>query len=174
MKILYVVSSLQANDGVATFLVNYLTHMDISEHQVMIACSTKNISNKTKEKLNNLNINIYDVSHPSEIGIRNYVKNVVNFFKRHNNFDIIHCNTISTSFIFLYLAKKHNIKIRILHSHSTKNSESKLNNIRKFFISKICLHYANSYVACSKLAGDYLFGKKKYHIISNAIDYNAF
>lgn len=174
MRILYVTSSLRASDGVATFLTNYLTHMNLSNSMVTIACSTKNISTIKQESLIKSGIKIVDISHPTEIGILNFIKRVQTFLKNNHDFDIIHCNTIATGFIFLREAKKYGIKVRILHSHATQNSESFIHNLRNNLLKWICMHYANEYVACSKLAGDYLFGKKKYTLVYNAIDYDIF
>ena len=116
MKILYVTSSLRASDGVATFLTNYLSHMDLSNSMVTIACSTKDISTIKEESLIKAGVKIVDISHPTEIGILNFIKKVQTFLKNNHDFDIIHCNTIATGFIFLREAKKYGIIVYLIHN----------------------------------------------------------
>ena len=78
------------------------------------------------------------------------------------------------AFIYLKYAKKYGIKVRIVHSHQNKAADVFLHAVRNIPLIRIGLRYANTYFACSKLAGDYLFKKKKYHLINNAIDAKRF
>lgn len=89
--------------------------------------------------------------------------------------DIIHCNMDNASGYFLKIAKNCGIPIRIAHSHTTKILTK--NVIKKFFgeISKKEIHkVATNRLACSKKAGDWLFGDDKYIVINNAIDLDSY
>src|SRR5699024_7638287 len=72
---------------------------------------------------------------------------------------------------FLEIAKKSGVPIRIVHSHTTKYQAQHIikkiiamNSKRK--IRKVATHF----LACSKKAGDWMFGSKDYLILNNAID----
>ncbi len=109
-----------------------------------------------------------------------YIKALDNFFKEHNDYDVIHMHSSSKNYMVLKKAKKYGIPVRIAHSHNidfqTKNPIKKfLGNIFKSFLKK----YATDYFACSKIAGEWLFGEKivnseKFYVIHNAIDYDKF
>lgn len=110
-----------------------------------------------------------------ELGIRKYIKEIMNVIKQ-NNIDIVHVHTYYNSIFSLIAAKKCGIKKRIVHSHNTKNS-NKDNFITKIYatISKILIKkYANVYLACSPEAGEALFTNRKFMIIKNGIDINKF
>lgn len=174
MKILYIISTLVAADGVTSFLMNYLKNMDLTNLDITIACTTKNANEEHVSFCNNNGIKIVNVSHPSEMGLKQFIKNVKNFVAEYNDFDIIHCNTVTTSYFFLKEFKKYNVPIRIMHSHSTKHGETFIKNIRNSIIAKLAIKLCNTYFACSDLAGKYMFNKKVYTLIPNAINVNKF
>lgn len=103
-----------------------------------------------------------------------YGRSVANILSAHP-VDIIHCNMDNSSGCFLKIAKQCGIKIRIAHSHTTRILAT--NPIKKIIgkISKWQIHnVATHRLACSKKAGDWLFGQDKYRIINNAIDLDSY
>ena len=109
-----------------------------------------------------------------------YYKKVDEFFKKHNDYKVIHINTSSKNFLLLKLAKKHGIPVRIAHSHNIGfQSKSKAQILMGDIFKPLLKKYATDYFACSKLAGEWLFGKKEVEkgnvkIIHNAVDYDKF
>lgn len=103
-----------------------------------------------------------------------YSRSVANILSEHP-VDIIHCNMDNSSGYFLKIAKQCGIKVRIAHSHTTRILAT--NPIKKIIgkISKWQIHnVATHRLACSKKAGDWLFGQDKYRIINNAIDLDSY
>lgn len=99
-----------------------------------------------------------------------------NFFDKHPDYKIIHVHDISSSFVYLSEAKKRNIKI-VAHSHNVGNTGIK--GIVKNFTKKPIRKYADQFVACSKEAGEYLFGEEivntdNYNTIPNGIETSKF
>ncbi len=97
------------------------------------------------------------------------------FFKVHGNeYRAIHVHANSLLYVLpLKLAQKYKIPIRILHSHNTQPAHS----MYKF------LHYLNRLrvgkcvtkrVACSEEAGAWMFGKRPFEQIKNAIEVSRF
>lgn len=109
-----------------------------------------------------------------------YYKKIDEFFKEHHDYKVIHINTSSKNFLILKIAKKYNIPIRIAHSHNIGfQSKSKAQILMGNIFKPLLKLYATDYFACSKLAGEWLFGKKnvekgKVKIIHNAVEYERF
>lgn len=89
-------------------------------------------------------------------------------------YDAVHTHTGMQSGIALLAAKRAGVKIRICHSHVT-TIQRKASGIKKM-ISVPALRYlykrnATQKVACSKMAGDFLFGAgSDYRLLYNAVD----
>lgn len=105
---------------------------------------------------------------PSVKNIKEHMEACRNIIKN-GQYDIIHDNILLPSLFILYFSKKYNVPVRILHSHSSKLSNTKRKAIRNKLLLPLLLRNANYYIACSKTAGNCLFLNKKYAIIPNII-----
>lgn len=93
------------------------------------------------------------------------------------NFDVIHVHSANTGVLDLFLSKVFGVKVRILHSHSTKYSDASVKCIRNWILQLPVKYLANYYFACSKGAANFLFGLKnleKVTIVNNAVDSSKF
>lgn len=92
-------------------------------------------------------------------------------------YDFIVLNTCHLYYIFpLFFAKLVGIPNRIIHSHNSKD-EIKIGFLRKLSIkiNKLLMNYSvTDYWACSKVAGEWMFGNKPFKIIHNAINASEF
>ncbi len=100
-----------------------------------------------------------------------------NAFLKKKSFALIHGHVRSTASIYLKIAKKHKVKT-ISHSHSTA-SGSNIKGMVKNFLQYPIRFTSDYFLACSKDAGSWLFGKKiidspKFSIINNAINTESF
>ena len=95
-------------------------------------------------------------------------------FYENNRIDILHVHNPITAFIHNYYAKKHGVKVRIYHNHSSQFSDTILKSIRNRFLVFLALKNATHRVSCGKLAGIKIFGKKSFQIVPNAIDINKY
>lgn len=174
IKILYFISTLSYSDGVTSFVLNLVRHIDLNEFKVTILCSNAEASIEYLNELKTKNIDVHFTKNPNLDGFSAFLNSVKDFFREFHDFDILHCNTTSTGAFVLREAKLNKVKIRILHAHATKNAETFFKNIRNSIIKRIALHYANKFFACSNAAGNYLFGGRDFTLIHNAIDYKKF
>lgn len=78
------------------------------------------------------------------------------------------------AFIYFHFAKKYNIKVKILHSHQNKYSDNILHSIRNYPLVAMGKKLATNRIACSNLAGKFLFKNEKFDIINNAIEVEKF
>ena len=95
-------------------------------------------------------------------------------FYETNRIDVLHVHNPITAFIHNYYAKKHGVKVRIYHNHSSQFSDTILKSIRNRFLVFLALKNATHRVSCGKLAGIKIFGKKSFQIVPNAIDINKY
>ena len=91
-------------------------------------------------------------------------------FYENNRIDVLHVHNPITAFIHNYYAKKHGVKVRIYHNHSSQFSDTVLKSIRNRFLVFLALKNATHRISCGKLAGIKIFGNKGFQIVPNAID----
>ena len=82
-------------------------------------------------------------------------------------FDVLHVNGNSgTMLIETVLAKLRGVKKVIVHTHSTVTSYPIANAVMKYPMMLL----AGERLACSKMAGEWLYGKHPFTVLNNAID----
>ena len=84
-------------------------------------------------------------------------------------YDIIHDNILFPSYFIMYYAKKHNVSVRILHSHSSRLSGSKLKALRNRIFLPLLLNTTTNRIACSKAAAEGMFCTRDCPIIPNVV-----
>ena len=99
------------------------------------------------------------------------------FFKTHPEYKILHSHVRSYASIYIHIAKKYGLKT-IIHSHSTSNGTG-FSSLGKRILQYPLRYQADYLFACSKEAGEWLFGKRalendNFKIIRNGIDCDRF
>lgn len=90
---------------------------------------------------------------------------------RQRKYDVIHANGQSATLAVEMLAGLlTGCKLRVAHSHNSMCLHQRAHKILKPLFKITC----NDAIACSKDAGNWLFGKRKYWILNNGIDVEAF
>lgn len=173
ISILTVLTSLDLCDGVASYAINYYRALDHNQYRMDFLVTQLNDSPYLEEVRENGD-HVFSLMGVRPENVLKFLKSVDTFFCVHHNYDIVHCHTSNSGAAFLRYAKKYGIQKRVLHSHATKSSEKKWKEIRNALIIPLTMHYTTNYFACSKLAGNYLFGKKSYDLIHNAINVDKF
>lgn len=95
------------------------------------------------------------------------------FFKQHPEYKVLHSHVRSYALVYISIAKKYGVRT-IIHSHSTSNG-SGINSVVKKIMQYPLRYSADRFLACSQIAGEWLFGKKtcnspKFDVINNALD----
>ena len=85
-------------------------------------------------------------------------------------YDVIHNNILHITLPMMFCAMAKKVPVRILHSHNSKMGETHAREIRNNAVLPILRATATDYAACSKLAGEAMFGKRQFTVISNVID----
>ena len=169
IKVLNIVSNLSQTNGVSSYVMNYYRNFSTNVDMDFLV-----LNKWHNEYYGEIHTNIYEIFFNKRKSLYSFIKQLSNFFKNHNDYDIVHCQVANLGLIPLYFAKKNNISIRILHSHATSSSDKLLkkirNNIILFFVKKL----ATDYFACSELAGKAMFGNKKFKVICNAVPFEKY
>ena len=161
--------------GVATVLKNIALYIDKNKYDIFFLLNENENSNQHTfiNFLNNNNL-VYMVLPSLKLkNIYLYLKKLSIFYSD-NQFDIIHLhspNLVLFNFIF---AKRNNIKVRIVHAHSIKSSNSFFKRIRNkivmFPLKKLSTHYC----ACSIESAKKFFKGQDTFIYKNGINTGLF
>lgn len=122
---------------------------------------------------------VFHVPHPRKGRVR-FMKNLNSIISTKGPYVAVHSHMMFSSGMMVYVASKNKVPIRITHSHTIQN---KLNvNIKTLIYEKFMRVMINknstACLACSKRAGEYLFGDLKFknegQVIPNGVDVKKF
>ena len=182
VKVLYFVDRM-LKGGIQSLVIEIVKNINKEKVQIDFLLLDDGKEYELENTLKDLGCKIYKLNGiwiNTPLDFFKYKKALDNFFKEHNDYDVVHMHSSSKNYMVLKKAKKYGIPVRIAHSHNidfqTKNQIKKIvGNIFKIYLKK----YSIDYFACSKIAGEWLFGEKivnsdKFHVIHNAINYDKF
>lgn len=117
---------------------------------------------------------------PSEVGFISAIRDIRNIIKENGAYDAVHTHMLFNCGIAMIAAYLCGIKVRISHSHTTSDDSTSF--IRRMYINfmRVLIRiFSTDFLACSNLAGKYLFGSnimanKRYKVLPNYIDYEKF
>lgn len=160
--------------GVESVITNYYKFIDRSKIQFDFVVEG-DIPDTFNELVSGLGGKVYQVN--------SYGKNPILYcFKvgkiiKDNKYEIVHCNMNTMSFLALFVAYILNVKVRILHNHSTADRSEGVRYYLKLLFRPLNPLFANVYLACSDFAAYWMYGKKwkQYsEVVPNAIDVRKF
>lgn len=155
--------------GVGTVLLNYQKYMDRERVQMdyLIFGDAEENFDKAVKKLGS-KVYVCPALSGRQMGkTKQYFKE---FFKNHaGKYDIVHLHAPYIAFLCFPAAAEYGIGCRIVHSHATLYAESRIKAVRNRMLWSISQKYITERIGCSEAAGSFLFGKKKYMVLKNAI-----
>lgn len=157
--------------GVEMVVMNYYRNIDRTKVQFdFFALEGSTIPQK--KEIESLGGRVFVV--PKYTHLFSYEKEIQRLFKE-NGYKIVHSHMNTLGIFSLYGAKKAGVKIRILHNHSTAGKGETKKNIMKYILRPFAKVYPTELCACSKLSGDWIYGKgTEYRVFNNAIDLDKF
>lgn len=164
--------------GIETYLINYQKQLD----KTKVSFDYINVFERAKKEF------FYEelCKYSKVYTLPDYRKHPIKFTKeliklnKEEQYDVFHYNMNSACYLIpLLAAKMCKIKVIIAHSHNSSSDKGLLKKILHNFNKKIIPLFANTYFACSELAGAWFFNKKirkseNYYIINNAINLEKF
>ncbi len=175
-KKLLIVIQLVRSGGVELVAINFARHLDRKKYDIsfLLINPYENQDEEFVRELKQEGFSIY--SMPENIGgTINKYKYIYSFIKQ-GRYDIVHSHVILFSAVVLLAAKRAGVKVRASHSHIIKwnRKENIAYKLYKFVMSKLLNYAATLKFACSKQAGEFLYGKRGYKnggiFIPNGID----
>ena len=188
IKILYFMDSIASAGGIQEQVYNWIKGIDHDKFCIDIIGYRQldyngNPMNNEKDyisRVEQFGTKVY-IFQPLKKGyIIKCKKDIDDFFREHHDYDIVHVHGSSKANYILAVAKKYNIKTRIIHSHNIRfQTNNKLKIIVGNILKKQTLTLATDFFACTKDAGVWLFGKKivnsgKCKVVHNALDINRY
>ncbi|MFV0250041.1 MAG: glycosyltransferase family 1 protein [Bacilli bacterium] len=171
IRVLQIVPNMRSA-GIENFIMNFYKTINRDEVQFDFLVHS-NQEQEFDSEITKLGGKIYRLTYKDDKNILKYIKDLNNFFKNHSEYDIVHGEMQSMMPLYLSIAKKNGVSIRIAHAHNS-SYEKTLKGFILHLFSRFSKYPANVFWACSNSAGKYLFGNKKYEIIYNAIDIEKF
>ena len=172
LRVLHVLDKLCANSGVSAVVMNYYNKL---EHDKLTFDFMVNEEPDADIKAD-IEKNGSKIFIMPELKVSNkfkYIKALKAFYKE-NQYKIIHGHVANSAVFYLKYSKK-TTPYRIIHSHNSKSSDVFVKRIRNRILTRFIPLVANRFMACSKVAADFLFGKKNDAVIlNNAIDIGKF
>lgn len=177
VRVLLVLDQIDRNSGVSSVVMNYYANIDRSKVSMDFLLYEKP-KDRVLAYLKINGSNVYDSGHPTKLGIQTYQRVIQSFFKEHEGeYQVVHVHIPNAAFVVLKYAKKYGVQTRIIHSHNSRGADGQIKKIRNYVLNKKGISYANQYFACSKSAGEFLFGKKhskQVTVIRNAISLDKY
>lgn len=166
-KIIMTVGSLKVN-GVSGVILNYIKNMNMANLRIDLVCCLP-VDENYKKDLEDLGIHVIVLPTRNQRPFSYYRK--LFYIMKKGDYDIFHIHTNScTSAIDLILAKWAGIRKRIAHSHNSSCTHIITHKLLYGLFEK---NYTDG-VACSELAGKWLFRNKPFVILNNGIDVQKF
>lgn len=162
--------------GVEAVIMNYYRHIDRSKIQFDFVVDGYE-KTALDDEIKYLGGKVYHIE-PYKKNIFRYMSQIYHIV-RDNHYDIVHSNMNTLAVFSLFPAWLAGAHQRILHNHSTAVCSEGIRSVMKTILRPLAPLFANRYAACSKLAGEWMYGKKmmasgKVTIINNAIDLDEY
>lgn len=157
--------------GVEAVVMNYYRHIDRSKVQFDFLVDSDSTL-VPREEIESLGGRVFEI--PPYQHVIEYQRELHRLFKQ-EGWKIVHSHINALSVFPLRAAKKAGVPVRIAHSHSTSGKGEYAKNALKAVLKTQSNRYPTHCFACSRFAGEWLFGKDaNFEVVYNAIDLNSF
>lgn len=170
VKILFIMPREIGIGGIETVVLAYWKELLKRGHQVDFICHgyERGDYDDEIEKMGSL---IYRVPIKSQ-NLKGTVQGVSEVLEK-NEYDVVHAHMNATCGLYLKIAKKNGVQCRVAHSHCS-SYKAYTNNWVKILINELekvkTRKYATDCLACSDLAGRWLYGRRPFKIVRNGVD----
>ena len=170
MRVLQVVTHMNRG-GLETMLMNYYRNIERTQIQFDFLTHREKRGDYDDE-IEALGGTIYrlPILNPWN---KKYRRALATFFDEHPEYTVVHVHQDCMSSVILKEAPKHNVPVRIAHSHNS-NQDKNLKYLIKLIYRHYIPRYATHLFACGEEAGKWMFRGAKFEILNNAIDSNRY
>lgn len=175
-RILHVVHTLNTG-GLEMVVKNILLKTkDDFENSCLICCDEETDFEK---ELRENGISVFHIPNPDDLKISFY-RNLLSFFKSNHDYSIVHVHMSFSNGFVAKAAKRNGIKTVISHSHEMEREKDRtpIKRIYSAITRSLILKNSDVYMACSTLAGYFLFKEKNFRrkgkVFYNGVDTTRF
>lgn len=176
IRVLHVVDHMGLG-GIQSFIMNVYRNIDRSKIQFDFLLHKKD-GNRFLPEIQCLGGVVYFVPARNKGVFHNKVA-LNSFFKTHPEYKVVHQHESSLSYIEPLIAARHNgVPIRIIHSHSSRMSNSIMHRILHIVNAWRVHRVATHFLACGCMAGRWFYSQSKikdgFTVVLNAISLRDF
>lgn len=174
-RILILVTSLDRG-GIETMIMNYYRVLDRKKYQFDFLVN-RSERGAYEDEIESLGGKIFRMGKIAPWGYFGYRRELMGFLKGHPEYKIIHSHLEERSWWGLSIAAKVGVPARIAHMHNvypvTLNPKSWYRQWLRWRI-RLSRTVVTGRLACSQMAGQWLYGKAKFSVLTNAITLEKF
>lgn len=164
----------EVKGGVESYVINLYRHCDRQKLQFDFI-SSNNKKMAYAEEIQDLGGRIFQIPRIRDGAIAHYRGLHYVYSSQHYAGAYYATGVKLLNLDFFKYAKKYDVPVRVLHSHnSAQMPVSALDKWREENVEHRMDKYINTYFACSKEAGKWMFGSRPYTVLSNGIDTQQF
>lgn len=177
IKVLIITGTMDVG-GIENQLMHLLRNADKSKFQIDFTSTLQNAYYRSEiEALGGNYIVIPEMSHANPLPYCNALYRIM----KDGQYDIVHSHELFHSGIVLWVAKLAGVAGRFAHAHNWQDGDGRGNKrsfVRTMYntvMRQFILHCSTHQLACSTLAGKFLYGEKclqkeSYHLVFNSVD----
>ncbi len=174
IRILQVLPTLNVCGGIESYAMNYYRHIDKTKVQFDFVTHT-DLDCSYKQEILDMGGQVFEFPVFRVRSLPRILDMIDELFANQKpQYQAVHCHMANAACFYFWKAKKYGIKKLILHSHNSAAADVWTHIVRNYPLLKLGVSLATERVACSGLAGEFLFGKKLFIKIHNAIDVGRF
>lgn len=162
-RIIHIVGAM-APGGFENFIMNVYRKIDRTKVQFDFIVHKKK-DNAYDEEIESLGGKLYYVTRKSKNPVKNFLE-IRNVIKKNGYTTVCRHSDSAFTVVDLLAAKLGGAGKRIMHSHSTTTGNVKIHNFFRKWMGIVPTHR----FACSKAAGQWMFGERDFTFVPNAID----
>ena len=170
IKVLHTLATIESG-GIEMYVHNLYQGIDQNRFAFDISVEfLQNPSGFLVQELSNKGVSVI-VFPKATKSLWGYIRNLSAIIRQHGPYDVIEAPCHFFNGIILAVAWWHKIPVRISHSHNTEDHKALTlkRRIYRFVMSQFISWFATHKVACSKMAGQALYGRGKFCVVNNPI-----
>lgn len=166
-KIAYIAKNLNVN-GISSVILSYVTNLNSNDYifDIYVGTPISDINLKRIKKYKNVRV----IKTPNKD--RKHFFEYYKFLKEKiYNYDIVHIHGNSHAILFeMIISKKNKNKRIICHCHNITCN----NKLLHYILSPFFSYFYDYGIACSELAGKWMFKKKKFTVLKNGVEVDKY
>lgn len=177
IRVLHVVNKMNQG-GVQSLIMTFYRNIDRSKIQFDFVVQD-NAPHHFDDEIISLGGRIHSVPRMTTSSVKSFSKAFGQILEDNPDYQVIHAHCNWLNIIPLRVAKKYGVPIRISHSHGAYGARSLFRRVQRLLFQKSIGFYATDFLACSNVAGVWLYGKQfmtdgRAMVVHNAIDIDKF